>query len=280
MDYCGLPRLKDSKYDLRSDRLIQLLDMAIKSNLKIISLTGGEPLLHPDIIPFIEHCRTNKVIISLNSNGKYIERNINFLQDKIFQYVLSFDGPKEAHDKVRGSGSFNDTLDAIQCLKSYKQNFYLTCVLSRENYHFLDEIINLGISKKTAISFQFVTPQSLTGEPLNNELSQIETLTLLSKLIESKKRYPKIIKNPHRVLGFWQKMITNPMTIPSCKAGHVFARISPRGDMNRCGRRDNDIISYQQVISNGFLPSFKSLNYAPKCTQCDAWSAVNLNTLY
>ena len=279
-DYCGLPRLKDSKYDLRGEQLIQLLNMAIESKLKIVSLTGGEPLLHPDILPFIEHCRKNKVLISLNSNGKYIEKNIDFLSNKIFQFVLSFDGPKEAHDKIRGRGSFDVTLNAIRCLQSYKQSFYLTCVLSRENRHLLDEIIQLGASNKVPISFQFVTPHSLTGESIESDLSNVETLILLNKLIELKKHHPKIIKNPSRVLYFWQKMLTNPTSFPTCKAGHVFARISPRGNMNRCGRRSNDIIDYQEIISNGFLSSFRSLDNAPKCSQCDAWSAVNLNTLY
>lgn len=279
--YCGLPRLKDSALDLRGDQLLSLLDKAIESKLKIVSITGGEPLLHPDAKNFIKTCKKNGVIISLNTNAHPVTKNLKLLKENVYQLVISLDGPKQAHDITRGKGSFDKVLEAIKALKKEKIKFYTTCVINANNLHLLEEIIQMGIENQIQISFQFVSNSSLTGENINNSLTQIQTNKLLSDLITLKKQHPKTIKNPTRVLHFWEQMNKNPNMINlNCKAGHVFARINPRGDMNRCGRRSNDIISYKDVIDKGFLSSFRSLDLAPKCKSCDAWSAVNLNTLY
>lgn len=277
--YCGLPRLKDSHLDLIGDELLDYLQKTIDEGLKIVSVTGGEPMLHPTFEKFVDHCHKNNVLVSLNTNGYLVEKNIHLIKKKIYQVVISLDGIETDHDLHRGKGSFAKAMQAIEILKKNEVNFHTTCVVTKDNLHKMEKIADFAKTNGFKISFQPVTELKLDGNKFDSELELPSIGEYASKLRNLKNKLPRIVKNPHRVIDAWEKYNIENEKI-ACKAGYIFARIRPNGDMNRCGRVGNDIIPYEDVKKNGLLISFLSLQSAPKCIECGAWNAINLNTLY
>jgi MoaA/NifB/PqqE/SkfB family radical SAM enzyme len=69
----------------------------------IILIRGGEPFLHPDIIPLLSFIKEKGVFVAIDSNGTFLEKYAEQVVDLgIDDINLSVDGPEEIHDEVRG----------------------------------------------------------------------------------------------------------------------------------------------------------------------------------
>lgn len=109
---------------------IEQIKQAIKDlesfDIKMIYLTGGEPLLHPDFNAILRFCLKHKPV-TIFSNGINInDKKARFLkkvedEDKnelFFNISIdSFDERK--NDDLRGRGSFRKSIGAIQSLVKY-----------------------------------------------------------------------------------------------------------------------------------------------------------------
>ncbi len=82
---------------------------------RIVSITGGEPLLRKDIFDFIDFCKETGSIVELCTNGTLITEdaakklNADWIN-------ISIDGLEDLHDKIRGRGSFRKTLVGLKNL--------------------------------------------------------------------------------------------------------------------------------------------------------------------
>ncbi len=276
--YCGLPGLKTEETDLYGDELISYLDQAIKSGLRIVSITGGEPMLHPDFERFVRHCYENKVLVSVNTNGILVKKKIDFLKKYCYQVVISIDGLEDEHDYHRGKGSFQIAKEALDILQKHSIKTHATCVVSKDNFEKLDNLVSFAKKFNIKIGLQPVADQKLSGDSLSSNLTHSQKLELIEKLISYKETRDSVVNNSISSLMYWRDLYLNPKEV-DCKAGMVFARVSQNGDLNRCGRVNNDIIRYEEVIKVGFHTAFRSLTTSPSCTSCNAWSAIKINTL-
>lgn len=98
---------------------------AVMENLKafkvpVLILSGGEPLLHPDIFAISRRAKGMGFYVALSSNGTLInEQNITEITDIGYQYIgVSLDGIGKTHDEFRQKqGSFDASMRGIElCL--------------------------------------------------------------------------------------------------------------------------------------------------------------------
>ena len=91
-----------SKDDFISlDNIDNIVDFLKKSGQNKISLLGGEPTLHPEIIPIIEKLRHEKLTISVKSNGLWPNELNKYwakLKDKELYFLLNLNPPSEYSD--------------------------------------------------------------------------------------------------------------------------------------------------------------------------------------
>src|SRR5438105_5015749 len=67
-----------------------------------VCLTGGEPTLYPELPELVAHIRARGLTCVLTTNGTLLERVAGALMRAPPDVViLSLDGPREAHDRVR-----------------------------------------------------------------------------------------------------------------------------------------------------------------------------------
>ena len=271
--YCGLPGLTTP--ELSSKELFDYLDSSIESGLRVLSLTGGEPLVHPDFDKFVLKARSNGVLISVNSNGLLVPNKIDLLKENCFQVVISIDGSRDINDLYRGAGSFEKALKAIKLLQEKGIKTHANCVFTQENYNKLGDILAFAKYENIPFSFQPVADFKLTYEPFEKALTIQKVLEAVDFMIDEKKKGNKFLVNTLSSLEYWKSLYTSKQHV-RCFAGKLFARVEVNGDLKKCGRVQ-DVIPYTKVKELGLLKTFQDLSNFDECTTCEAWSAFNSN---
>ncbi|MCA1770264.1 MAG: radical SAM protein [Halomonas sp.] len=83
-------------------------------------LSGGEPLMRPDIYELSRRSRALGIYTGLSTNGTLIdESNIDEIADIGYDYVgISIDGLEETHDVIRQrKGAFRESMHAVKLCK-------------------------------------------------------------------------------------------------------------------------------------------------------------------
>ncbi len=73
----------------------------------VVSFTGGEPLLHPQICDLIKYAKDKGRVCTLVTNGWFLEDKAEQICETGLNCItVSVDGPKEIHNSIRGKNSF------------------------------------------------------------------------------------------------------------------------------------------------------------------------------
>ena len=92
----------------------------------VVSIPGGEPLLHPQIDEIVKGLVERKKFVYLCTNGLLLEKSLHKFQPSPYlTFSVHLDGLKEQHDKcVDRDGVFEKAISAIKAAK--KQGFRVT----------------------------------------------------------------------------------------------------------------------------------------------------------
>jgi MoaA/NifB/PqqE/SkfB family radical SAM enzyme len=102
-----------------------------------VSLTGGEPLLHPEFDRIIEGLHARHLPWRMVSNGWHLRRIMPLIDRCPPQYIrLSLSGAtRGTHDHDRGRGSYDRVLKGLALLTSRRVPTALSMVIDRRNRH-------------------------------------------------------------------------------------------------------------------------------------------------
>ncbi|MGA2527882.1 MAG: adenosyl-hopene transferase HpnH [Acidimicrobiales bacterium] len=97
-----------------------------ESGTPMVSIAGGEPLLHPDIERMVKELIARKVYVYLCTNAVLLRRRLDrFAPSHYFSWVVHMDGTRERHDAaVAREGVFDEAVAAIREAK--KRGFRVT----------------------------------------------------------------------------------------------------------------------------------------------------------
>jgi hopanoid biosynthesis associated radical SAM protein HpnH len=97
----------------------QAVDAIEESGAPMVSIAGGEPLLHPDIDKIVAALLARKKFVYLCTNALLLERKLDkFKPNPRFSWVVHIDGLKERHDEsVSRDGTFDKAVRAIRKAK-------------------------------------------------------------------------------------------------------------------------------------------------------------------
>jgi len=116
----GCGRIKEYKDFI--DRVLtveECLKAVDESQAPIVCLTGGEPLLHPDIDKIVAGIVSKRVFLFLSTNGLLVEKSLSkFKPSPYLSFVIHLDGLASTHDKiVEREGVFATAIEAIKAAK-------------------------------------------------------------------------------------------------------------------------------------------------------------------
>ena len=90
-----------------------------EAGVPVVSITGGEPLLHPDIGQIIEGITARKRFVHLCTNGLLLENSLEkFKPSPYVSFVLHLDSLAESHDRFAGrEGVFETAIAGARVAK-------------------------------------------------------------------------------------------------------------------------------------------------------------------
>lgn len=110
----------DFKGELSTEEIFNVMDDLKAFHVPVLILSGGEPLMRPDIFDISKRAKEMGFYTSLSTNGTLIgPDNIEQIAEVGYDYVgISIDGMRHTHDKFRRKeGAFDEAISGIrQCL--------------------------------------------------------------------------------------------------------------------------------------------------------------------
>jgi len=110
-------------------------------------ISGGEPLLHPHFWELNRILRDYEFRSILLSNGTLITKEVA-KRLRVHEVQLSLDGMKKGHETLRGEGTFEKVIQAIDFLKSENIMVSIATMIHRGNLKEFDELAYLIESKE------------------------------------------------------------------------------------------------------------------------------------
>ncbi|MBU1088042.1 MAG: radical SAM protein [Candidatus Omnitrophica bacterium] len=274
--YCKIAEQKVE--ELETSQIIKLIDVLHKENSLMINFTGGEPLVHPDIDKILQYTAEKGISIILNTNGILLSEKESLL-DYVQTVKLSFDGPMEIHDKLRGKGTFVKAIQAIETVEKSKAKLMLCTVLSQYNLDSIEYILNATKKLDSLVFFQPITPEILGSAQPNPLLPEIAKYRkAIDNLLELKrsKSLGKYIANSYTALKYLYDW-PNVRKI-NCAAGLLFAHISADGYLMRCARNAGPCRMEKLDPKHDFRESFEMLRKQKK-VPCYCTGMLEFNSL-
>ncbi len=255
-----------------------------------VDFFGGEPLMNWEVVKELvayargqEGPRGKKFRFTLTTNGMLIDDDvIDFANREMHNVVLSLDGRKEVHDRLRvdwaGRGSYDRIVPKFQKLVERRggKGYYMRGTFTHANPDFTKDVLHMADLGFDQLSMEPVVcapddPAALTAEDLPIVLEQYE---LLAKEMLRREREGRGFTFYHYMLDLAHGPCIYKR-ISGCGSGTEYMAVTPWGDLYPCHQfvgedayKLGDI--WQGVTNTAVRDEFKTCNaYArPECADC------------
>jgi hopanoid biosynthesis associated radical SAM protein HpnH len=130
----------------------QCLEAVDECGAPVVSIAGGEPLLHREIEEIVEGIIARKKFVYLCTNALLLEKKIDrFEPNPYFVWSIHLDGDKEMHDhSVCQDGVYERAISAIELAKSRGFRCNINCTLfdgadPERVARFFDTVMEMGL---------------------------------------------------------------------------------------------------------------------------------------
>jgi heme d1 biosynthesis radical SAM protein NirJ len=133
--------------ELSTDEIFAVMDDLRAFRVPVLILSGGEPLLRPDIFEISARARALGFYVGLSTNGTPIdEKLIDRIADANYDYVgISLDGIGAVHDSFRRQeGAFKRSLNAVRLCRERGIKVGLRFTLTLDNAAHLPALLRLA----------------------------------------------------------------------------------------------------------------------------------------
>ncbi len=217
-----------------------------------IVLTGGEPLLHPNIIQILDYAGTSmpSIPVVVTTNGTLIGKELVRVYEKYpnLAIQLSLDGcQKTTHESQHGKNTFSTVIDAIKALyRIPKSRKIIRMTISKLNYNEAVDVAKIAMHYDCRIDYSFVCK---AGRAIDNwNLLEMSTAQMVA------------VNEEIRQFGVLNPLegIVPPKSIQSCPfedSKYVFGlNIAPSGAASVC-----TCLGAEYIIGNAYEESLKAI---------------------
>ncbi|MBQ2157134.1 MAG: thioether cross-link-forming SCIFF peptide maturase [Oscillospiraceae bacterium] len=260
-----------------------------RKNLEV-DFFGGEPLMNWDVVKrLVEYARSiekekgKNFRFTLTTNGVLVDDEvIEFSNREMSNVVMSIDGRREVHDRLRkdyaGNGSYDRIIPKFQKFAEARgdKSYYVRGTYTHNNVDFTEDLFHLADLGFTELSMEPVVcspddPYALTEEDLPKLYEQYE---ILAKDMLRREKEGKPITFYHYMID----LVHGPCIykrISGCGSGTEYMAVTPWGDLYPCHQFVGDekyLMGnvWDGVTNTELRDKFKLTNvYArPDCKDC------------
>ncbi len=273
--------------ELTTDECKRLLDNIASFAKPVMILTGGEPMLRPDLYEIAAYAHELGLPAALAPCGMLIDDEAagKILACGIRRISISLDGATpESHDAFRGvPGAFAGSMRGLEAAKRAGLEFQINTTVTQHNRKELQEIMELSIRLGAKVFNPFLLVPTGRGKELaDQELSPQqyeEALVWLADQQAAGQIEIRVTCAPH-----YQRIVRQRHALPEgrpvkgCMGGQSFAFISHRGKVQICGfldiecgdvRKENFNFRKIWETSETFLQMRNIDGYHGRCGRCE-----------
>jgi uncharacterized protein len=253
---------------------------------------GGEPLLNWHVVQqTIDYVHTQekkhhkKIKMSLTTNGLLLdEAKVKYLTDNHISLILSLDGRKEMHDRMRpgvhGEGTYDRIVKNLQYCVQHRngEEYYVRGTFTRYNLDFTTDVIDMLDHGFDAVSMEPVVGEDTEEYSIKKEdLPRVkEEYDRLAKLFIQREEEGRPFFFFHFNMDLWKGPCL-PKRLRGCGAGHEYLAVVPNGDIYPCHQfvgREGYVLGnvYEGLKNMKMMHDFRANHVFSKPTCVDCWA--------
>lgn len=276
---CAYCRWKDlrSSPELDTPAALELIEQMRTSRVRLLSFTGGEPLLREDIGLLVDAVKRGGMVCKLNSNGALVTRRLDALR-KLDLLQISLDGPPELQDRLRGAGSAERAAQAVRAAREAGIPVQLVTCITRDNVRRLDEVLEHAADLGARMHIQPLAggPWSSNVEASAPDLLELTSaLQRLLQLKESRSPLARSLGTSRAELLYYLEVCRG--SLRGCHCALVTATMLPDGGLMFCGSGQDSVVHDARAL--GFARAF-SLLTIPDCEGCSCVGKLRISRVF
>ena len=194
---CDIWKGNNNVQQLDEGHIKKLLESFAKYKTREVVMSGGEALMHPNFFRLCEIIKSRNIKIIVLSTGLLLKKYASEIISKTDEVIVSLDGSREVHDKIRNIPNAFDKLKVgVQELKRLKRNYKITgrSVIQKSNFEDFPNIVEaakeIGLDQISFLTADVTTDAFNRAEQWNdNKVGEIklslDEVKKIKKIIES-----------------------------------------------------------------------------------------------
>ena len=233
--------------ELTREQCFTVIDQIAEINRHaLLILTGGEPLLRPDILEVSRYASDAGFLVVMGTNGILLDDDIvkQMLDHGVSGAGISLDSySAQEHDQFRGvDGALEGALKGIEALSRHRVQFLVQTSVTRMNMDKIPQMVKYAADLGAKVFNLYFLVRTGRGKTVMDLMpEQYETvLGTLSELQEQYKGRMFVAAKcaPHFKRAIYERESESPLLhgYPggTCPCGVYYCRISPEGDLTPC----------------------------------------------
>ena len=284
--HCYIPNdKKNHGFDMPTTKVMDLLDQLAAMGGIHVTFSGGEALMHKDLLKLVRYAREKDLMVTILSNLIALKddqiKELHDLNISLIQVSLYSMNP-EIHDLITTvKGSFEKTKAAIEKLVAADVPVQISCPVmkaNRKGYRAVMEYAN-SLKIKAQTDFIMMAEANFDTSNLANRISIEETEELIRDIMQFDPVYKQDIITKRPVSEEMKFDLERYKKQRICGVGYDNCCITANGDVYPCAGWQNMVLGnvYKQPLQEIWenSPKVKELRNItqanfPQCLECVA----------
>ena len=221
-----------------------------------VLLTGGEPLLHGDVVRLVGFVSGMGIPVDLNSNLQRMSPALmrELHQAGLTEISVSLEGPEQIHDRMHGKrGAFSQTIQAIAWAAALGIQVDASCCLTVDNVNHIDKL--LGLVATLPIQSFTISRLFPIGHGRHSQHKGIPQSRLTQLYHEWTQSWVQQAPKPIRLVG-----LLNCPQPGDCERGRSLVGITPGGELVPCVLTDDHPPGIPHPLHVGLTEAIAEMN--------------------
>ena len=256
-----------------------------------IDFFGGEPLMNWGVVKqTVEYIREQEKIhdrvfkLSLTTNGMLLTPDkVKYLNDQHISLILSLDGRKEMHDRMRPTAGGKGSYDICMANQLYAakhrhgEEYYVRGTYTTYNLDFAKDVKDMA-----DLGFDGLSMEPVVGDDLDYAITEKDLPRIFKEYENLTDLYLQRYEEGHPFIyyHFIMDLYRGPCIakrLRGCGAGHEYMCVVPNGDIYPChqfvGQDEYVLGNVYEGLKNTTLPAlFRDMHVLNKPECCKCWA--------
>jgi MoaA/NifB/PqqE/SkfB family radical SAM enzyme len=269
--------------ELEAAEWLALVDHLARLGTTRIVISGGEPLLRPDLAAIVDRCAEHGMWTVLETNGHELPAHAASL-GHLDRVMVALHGPREVHDAIVEPGAFDKAVAGIEAARAAGLRVGTVTLLARSTIDTVGWVLDFADEAGTEAVFQIQARRGwVASRGARRELADDDALRrTIRLLLEARIAGRRVAMTEKLLRSFltWPDLREPFLEVPHedvrCMAGQTFCTVSPDGLVSACLPRGGGT---GNVRESGFDAAFAALRDG-ECRSCTDTACAEANFLY